>query len=103
AEAILAIAPRLGEGFSAWGTYHFAGGGATSRFELARRIVAAQGLHTGRHPDVLPIASSDYPVPAKRPANSVLDSSRFARTCGISARPWEEAVDATVAECFAGK
>lgn len=96
AAAILAIAPRLGDGFHGWGTYHFAGTGAPTRFEWVERIVAAQQPFTGRAPKLTPIASGEFPTPAKRPLYSVLDCSRFANTFGIAPQRWETAVDDTV-------
>jgi dTDP-4-dehydrorhamnose reductase len=93
AEAILSIAPRLVAGEDVWGTYHFAGSGVTTWHGFASRIVAAQAPITGRSPRVTPITTAEYPVPARRPANSELDCGRFARTFGIRARPWTEETD----------
>lgn len=93
AEAILAIAPRLTAGEDVWGTYHFAGTGVTTWHGFAGRIVAAQAPLTGRLPKVTPITTAEYPLPAKRPANSELDCTLFARTFGIRARPWTEETD----------
>jgi dTDP-4-dehydrorhamnose reductase len=89
ADAIFAIDRRLAHGDDrAWGTYHFAGTGATSWHGFAAAIVAAQAPWTGRHPAVLPITSAEYPTPARRPLNSQLDSARFERIFGYRAAPW---------------
>jgi len=93
AEAVLSIAPRLIAGEDVWGTYHFAGSGVTTWHGFASRIVAAQTPFTGRSPRVTPITTAEYPLPARRPANSELDCSLFARTFAIRARPWTEEVD----------
>ena len=93
AEAILSIAPRLFAGEDVWGTYHFTGSGVTTWHGFASRIVAAQAPFTGRAPRVTPITTAEYPLPARRPANSELDSSLFARIFGIRARPWTEETD----------
>jgi dTDP-4-dehydrorhamnose reductase len=93
ARAILHAAPRLIAGDDVWGTYHFAGSGATTWHGFASRIVAAQAPLTGRKPIVTPITTADYPTPARRPANSELDSSLFASTFGFRAHPWEEETD----------
>jgi len=93
AEAVLSIAPRLIAGEEVWGTYHFAGSGVTTWHGFASRIVAAQAPFTGRTPRVTPITTAEYPLPARRPANSELDCSLFARIFGIRARPWTEETD----------
>jgi dTDP-4-dehydrorhamnose reductase len=96
AEAILAIATRLIADENVWGTYHFAGGGVTTWHGFASRIVAAQAPLTGRSPRVAPITTAEYPLPARRPANSELDCSLFAHTFGIQARPWTQETDRIV-------
>ena len=93
AAAILSIAPRLMANENVWGTYHYAGGGVTTWHGFASRIVATQAPITGRAPRVIPISTRDYPTSAKRPANSVLDCGKFARTFGFSGRPWAEEAD----------
>jgi dTDP-4-dehydrorhamnose reductase len=95
AEAIFRIQRKLGD--APWGTYHFAGQGKTTWHGLASRIVDAQARLTGRRPKVKAITTAEFPVKAKRPPNSVLDSSRFAEVFGFYAAPWEQAVDRTVA------
>ena len=100
ARAILVAAPAMARGDAPWGTYHVAGSGVASRYEFADHIVEAQAPFTGLRPKVVEVASSEFPTPARRPANSVLDSSRFADVFGFSARRWPTAVDATVAYLF---
>jgi dTDP-4-dehydrorhamnose reductase len=97
ADAILRIAPRLIARDEVWGTYHFAGSGVTTWHGFAGRIVAAQAPITGRKPRVTAITSAEFPTPARRPANSELDCSLFARTFGFGGRPWTEETDAITA------
>jgi dTDP-4-dehydrorhamnose reductase len=98
ADAILRIAPRLTLGEEVWGTYHFTGSGVTTWHGLASAIVAAQAPLTGRKPRVIPITTAEFPTPARRPANSELDCSRFEQTFGFRGRPWaEEAAEITQA------
>lgn len=80
--------------FADWGVYHFSGephvswhGFATSIFDAA---VAQQLLV--RAPQVNAIATSDYPTPAQRPANSRLDCSRIRRVFGIMPSDWQAAL-----------
>ena len=95
AEAILHIAPRVIAEPRLSGTYHFTADGATTWHGFADCIVAAAAPITGRKPQVTPIATADYPTPAKRPANSRLDCSLFVQTFGLTPRPWRDAVQAT--------
>jgi dTDP-4-dehydrorhamnose reductase len=90
AEAILAIAPRLAGREPIWGTYHFAGQGVATRHQFAAAIVDVQAPIANRRPAVVPISTAEYPTAARRPANSELDSSRFAATFGIKAKDWRE-------------
>jgi dTDP-4-dehydrorhamnose reductase len=85
AQAVIDIAAISAKpGFNDWGTYHFSGAPATSRYEFARAIAANDGAV------VLPIATKDFPTPAQRPLNSVLDCSRIFRTFGIKQPDWRE-------------
>jgi dTDP-4-dehydrorhamnose reductase len=103
ANALLTAAQAIATGRRPWGTFHFAGTGETTRHGMASRIVAAQRPFTGRAPAVNAVASADFPTAAKRPKNSVLDSTKFARTFGVRARDWRDAVDATVRALFESK
>jgi dTDP-4-dehydrorhamnose reductase len=97
ADAILAIARRIAGADVPWGTYHFAGSGVTTWHGFASEIVDAQAPVTGRRPAVTAITASSYPQPARRPANSELDSSRFARMFGCRAADWRMRVRGVVA------
>jgi dTDP-4-dehydrorhamnose reductase len=101
AEAVLAIDRALARGIGSPGTYHFAGDGATTWHGFATTIVEAQAQATGRRPKVSAIATADYPTPARRPANSELDSSRFASVFGYRARDWQTRARETVETLFA--
>lgn len=98
AEGLLAGAAALHEGRLAPGTYHLAGTGVTTWHGFASVILAHAATHTGRHPEVAPIVTADYPTPARRPANSQLSSDKLAGALGFRAAPWQrraaEVVDA---------
>ena len=95
AAALLAMAQRaLQPDFMDWGIYHFAGEPHVSWHEFARTIFdagVAQGLLV-QSPLVNPIATADYPTPAKRPANSRLDCSRIHAVFGIMPSDWQAAL-----------
>ncbi|MFO1152014.1 MAG: dTDP-4-dehydrorhamnose reductase [Alsobacter sp.] len=96
AAAVLAAAQRATSADPVHGTFHFAGTGATSWHGFIAHVVAAQAPFTGRQPRVTPIATADFPTPARRPANSELDSGLFARTFGVRALPWRDASEQVV-------
>lgn len=76
----------------AWGTYHLTAEGETSWFGFAQAIaeqLKAQGLPCAR---LIPIPSSDYPTPARRPLNSRLDCSRLQREWQVSQPHWQQAL-----------
>lgn len=99
AEAILAVARRMeADPVETFGIFHFAGTGCTSWHGFASEIVRAQERFTRRAPHVTPIATSDYPTPARRPKNSELDSSSFERNFGYRARRWQDMVIELVAQ-----
>jgi dTDP-4-dehydrorhamnose reductase len=95
AEAILHLAPLLLRDQKLSGTYHFTAEGFTTWHGFASRIVEIAAPITGRNPRVMPIQTTDYPTPAKRPANSRLDCRLFVQTFGFTPRHWTESVDAT--------
>jgi dTDP-4-dehydrorhamnose reductase len=71
------------------GLYHLTAQGQTSWYGFAQTIVA-HGLLQVR-PEVTAIRTRDYPLPARRPANSVLDCSRL--TGAFCTLPhWESAL-----------
>lgn len=82
----------------AFGTYHFAGAGPTTWHGFAAAIIAAQAERTGKRPPVHPITTADFPTPARRPANSVLDCGGLATTFGIVPRPWTETLTEVLAD-----
>ncbi|WP_116090817.1 dTDP-4-dehydrorhamnose reductase [Sphingomonas crusticola] len=79
-----------------YGTYHFVNAGEANWHQLAEAVFARAARHGRATPSILPIATSDYPTPAARPANSRLATAKIARDFGIRPRPWQVAVDEIV-------
>jgi dTDP-4-dehydrorhamnose reductase len=96
AEAIFAIDRAWAGGSDATGTYHFAGTGVTTWHGFASMIVESQAQSIGQRPKVTPISTADYPTPARRPANSELDSRLFGAVFGYRARAWQSRAKETV-------
>lgn len=87
------------------GIFHLVAGGYTHWAEFARHIVAtahANGILPRAVP-VAPIASSDYPTPARRPPNARLDTSLLQRRFNINIPPWQSLVELCLADYAAGR
>lgn len=93
AAALLTIAVRLIEDQDApTGTFHFSNAGAVSWAGFAAEIFAQSGARGGAVAAVRPIATADYPTPARRPANSLLSHDAIRAAYGIEPRPWQAAL-----------
>jgi dTDP-4-dehydrorhamnose reductase len=101
---ILCAAPDA-ESRALAGTYHLSPRGETNWHAYAQRIVEQAAQHglpiKARAAAIEPIASADYPTAAKRPHNSRMDASRLERAFGLTLPPWQQGVDAVVAELAA--
>jgi dTDP-4-dehydrorhamnose reductase len=95
ADALLAIVERLDRG-QPWGTYHFSGAPATTWHGFAREIIAAGAPRLPAVPKVTAIRTADYPTPARRPANSVLDCRKIEAQFGIRQPDWTTGLGAVV-------
>ena len=80
AAAIIGAAQRFEPG-----TYHVAGSGSTTWFEFATEIFNGRSS-----PQVQPITTAEYPTPARRPANSVLDCTRARAVLGVELPHWKD-------------
>lgn len=91
ADAVLAIAGRIAEGGAGRfaGVYHLAGTGDTTWCGFARAIVAAAAERGHRSVPVDAIATADFPTPARRPANSRLDTSKLRSVFGLTLPHWQ--------------
>lgn len=98
ARALVALGTRLAGGEAgAAGLFHYAGAGETSWAGFAEAVIAGSARRGGRAVRVVPITTAEFPTPARRPANSRLDSGRMA-DLGIAPRPWREALDGVLNE-----
>lgn len=95
ADALWRIAERYREhGSLPWGIYHLGGMPACSWHEFACEIFR-QAHDLGllpSIPEIRAISSADYPTPARRPAWSVLDSSKLSDQFGIQPTDWRAAL-----------
>lgn len=95
AEGILLVARRmLAEPDAAdWrGVFHMTAGGQTHWADFAQAIFRASAKRGGPSARVEPITTADYPTPARRPGNSVLDCSKFGKTFEGPLPAWEASI-----------
>lgn len=99
ARAVVVAAERLARGAAPQRLYHLAGSEPATWHEIAAAAVEAWGRHAGRRaPQVAAIASADWPSPARRPADSRLDSGAFARDLGVVLPGWRDRIAAWAVE-----
>jgi dTDP-4-dehydrorhamnose reductase len=77
------------------GIYHMTCEGIASWYDFARAIFAKL---EGRIPvpEILPIASAEFPTPAIRPHNSALNCEKLARIFGVRLAPWQNALEEVI-------
>jgi dTDP-4-dehydrorhamnose reductase len=71
------------------GTFHVVPWGTTTWHGFAAEIAK----RLGSKKPVQPIASSEYPTPARRPRNSVLDCAKLAERLGVLPPEWQSLLD----------
>ena len=74
------------------GIFNFSNLGRISWFDFAEKIA---GLSEAKI-KLNAIETSQYPTPAKRPKNSVLDLDKISKTYAIQLKPWEESLEGCV-------
>jgi len=74
------------------GVYHLAASGQTSWHGFAQAIVGLMPAEGKKCGTVQPITTAEYPLPAKRPAFSVLSCEKLDRTFGLRLPDWEESL-----------
>ncbi|HSK39886.1 MAG TPA: dTDP-4-dehydrorhamnose reductase, partial [Arenibaculum sp.] len=99
AAAIVVLARHLLDGTcSALGTHHFCNAGPASWFDFAQSIFGRAARMGVAVPRLVPIPTSAYPTPARRPLWSVLDTAGLQAAIGHVPRPWTEALADVMAE-----
>jgi len=71
-----------------YGIYHITNAEPTTWFDFSKEIFRLAGMNM----DVLPITSEQFPRPAKRPLNSVLDPFPVSQILGREMPSWKEAL-----------
>jgi len=71
-----------------YGIYHVTNSEPTTWFDFTREIFRLSGMNT----EVLPVTSDQFPRPARRPKNSVLDPFPLKEVLGREMPSWKEAL-----------
>ncbi|MDO6764811.1 dTDP-4-dehydrorhamnose reductase [Agarivorans sp. 1_MG-2023] len=98
AASILKCCEKIMLGHRAWGSFHHCGDLPTSWHGFTRAILA-EGLAQGKLPNMAKlnaIKTDDYPLPAPRPAYSVMDCSSMKQAWGAGASDWRAALTKVV-------
>jgi dTDP-4-dehydrorhamnose reductase len=74
------------------GIFNFSNLGRISWFDFAEKIAELSDAKIKLNA----IETSQYPTPAKRPKNSVLDLGKISKTYAIQLKPWEESLEGCV-------
>ena len=96
AAAILHAVSRFHDHHS--GIYHLSNTDYATWYDLARAIweeMQRQAMPVVTQ-NLIPIATSDYPTPAQRPANSRLDPRKFSDTFGHTLPSWRDALPSLI-------
>jgi dTDP-4-dehydrorhamnose reductase len=88
AQACLIMAEQLRNDQTKAGTYHFAGAPDVSWADLARAVFSEADMTC----HVADIRTSDFPTPARRPANSRLDCGKIKTAFGLEQPEWKAAL-----------
>lgn len=86
AEAILEIIKSKKEAF---GIYNFSNEGQCSWYDFAQKIVEINTITI----NLVPIPTSSFPTPAKRPSFSVLDKTKIKTVFNLSIKSWESSLE----------
>lgn len=80
-----------------FGLYHLVAGGETNWYDYARTVVAAAheaGKSLKLNTEAIhPISTSEYPVPAPRPANSRLNTEKLQTAFGLTLPSWRNGLE----------
>jgi dTDP-4-dehydrorhamnose reductase len=83
------------------GIFHMTADGTATWAEFAEAIFAASRAAGGPSAKVIPIPTTEYPTPARRPANSRLDRSALAAAHGIRLPHWRQSLQPCIERLLA--
>jgi len=72
--------------------YHYSNAGDMSWHEFAKEIFELAGIQCS----VSPITTEQYPTPAKRPKNTLMNKDKIAETFSVDISDWKESLDTCI-------
>ncbi len=94
AMVLVGITDRLEtEGNAPTGIFHFVNSGQASWYDLAAQVFERASHHGQPAPNLGKITTAEYPTPARRPANSMLNTNKLKKHYDKDIRPWRDAID----------
>jgi dTDP-4-dehydrorhamnose reductase len=97
AELTVSIIPKVMRDASLAGLYHAVAAGETSWYGYARLVIDSarrQGVAIKvKNENIHPVGSDQFPTPAKRPANSRLDTGKLCEAFGVALPYWQAGVE----------
>lgn len=102
AHAIRQAVQNPAEAHDLAGIYHLVASGTTTWFDYAKHVLAqaeqAQPAIKIKATEVLPVSTSAFPTPAKRPYNSRLDTNKLQHTFALTLPAWQNGVNRMLRE-----
>jgi dTDP-4-dehydrorhamnose reductase len=109
ADAVAQIIKELGEpgSYRKYGTYHVVARGETTWHGYAQVVLEKaikHGMPIKMNPkEIKPITSKEYPMPASRPENSRLDTTKVSMVFSVSLPNWQDEVEKVIQELVKAK
>ena len=73
--------------------YHYSNKGEISWYEFSKEFFELANIHCA----VKPIATKQYPTPAKRPKNTLMNKAKIAKTFSVGISDWKESLNTCIA------
>lgn len=102
ADVTATVLRRFAVDSSVGGIYHCVAAGETSWHGFARFIIDWARVHglpvKVASERILPVPTTEYPTPARRPRNSRLDTTKLRKTFDLVLPPWQHGVERMLVE-----
>lgn len=87
-----------------FGLFHLASSGETNWYEFSKEIIKLANAKDSKidfsEDQILPIKTEEYPSPAARPRNSVIDTSKLNNQLDVKLVTWQSCLKSTINEIY---